>query len=229
MTQLRCCPACGAAATPKDRFCGACGAALPPADAGPAAPPAVETGPLVPAPVTTHTAPPPPADPTALAKFPLWQAILFTVLSLGFWGIYWVYRVRREQCRYLGRQDDAVLQAVGSAIPIWNFFVARNVWREADEMIGRAGTTRIGYRDFLVIYIVLYAVSFIIGVAALGIPVLFIIVQSRLNAALDALAGGTAPTMRFTFWSLVWIAIPLIILTAFVALVIAIAATFAGV
>lgn len=234
MTARRFCTACGAAAGPTDRFCGACGAALPADDAGTAVEPdvppsAVDTEPLVPTVPTTSDSPPPPADPTALAKFPMWQAIVFTILSLGLWGVYWVYRVRREQCRYLGREDDAVLQAFGSVIPIWNCFVVRNLWREADAMIDRAGTTKIGYRDFTVIFIVLYAASFVIGIAGLGIPILYVVVQSRLNTALDALAGGTAPTMRFTFWSLFWIALPLLLFIGLIALIIAIAASFAGV
>lgn len=235
MSEERFCTACGAPAAPADRFCGSCGAKLPAVDAGVAVVPAahssaVDTGPLVPPGPTTSAPPPaPPADPTALAKFPMWQAVVFTILSFGLWGVYWVYRVRREQCRYFGRDDDAVLQAFGSVIPIWNCFVVRNLWREADAMIDRAGTTRIGYRDFTVIYIVLYAASFVIGIAGLGIPILYVVVQSRLNAALDALAGGTAPTMRFTFWSLFWIALPLILTVALIAFVIALAAAFAGV
>lgn len=175
------------------------------------------------------TPPPPPLDdPQLLARFPMWQAIVFTILSLGLWGTYWVYRVRRQQCRYLGREDDAVLQAFGANIPIWNVFVARNVWREADEMIGRAGTERIGYRDFTIIYAILYGVGIFFSPALLGLPVLFVIVQSRLNKGLDALSGGTAPDVRFTFWSLFWIVLPLFLLVALAVFIGVIAATFAG-
>jgi hypothetical protein len=232
VTEQRFCTSCGAALVATDHFCGACGAAVTTTPESPTAPApvAVDTGPLVPAPLTAETTPPPaPDNPSVLAKFPMWQAVLFTILSGGLWGIYWVYRVRREQCRYLGREDDAVLQAFGSIIPIWNCFVVRNVWREADAMIDRAGTTKIGYRDFTIIYIVLYAVSFAVGIVGLGIPVLYVIVQSRLNAALDRLSGGEAPTMRFTFWSLFWIILPLILLVVLAIIIVAVVAALAGV
>lgn len=176
--------------------------------------------------MSAHTAPP--DDLSQLAKFPLWQAILFNVLSAGFWGTYWVYRVRREQCRYLGRESDAVLQAVGSLVPVWNCFVVRNLWREADEMIGRAGTKRIGYRDFTALFIAFYGGGIILPPVWFGIPVLFVIVQMRLNDGLDALSGGTAPTMRFTFWSLIWILIPFLLFAALLLFIYAIA-TMAGV
>jgi hypothetical protein len=164
-------------------------------------------------------APPPTDDPQLLAKFPMWQAIVFNILSGGLWGTYWVYRVRRQQARYLGREDDAVLQAVGANIPIWNVFVVRNVWREADEMIVRAGTEKVGYRDFTIIFAILYGVGVFFSPALIGIPVLYIIVQSRLNKGLDALSGGTAPDMRFTFWSLFWIVLPILLFVGLILLI----------
>jgi hypothetical protein len=262
MTQDLLCSACGAFVSTTDRLCSSCGAPIAEGasptelDAPPLPGDQAEPLPSAPAAVATPSAQPP-ADSAVLAKFPIWQAVLLNILSFGLWGLYWVYRVRLGQCHYLVREDDAKRQAFGSIIPIWNCIVVRNLWREADEIISRAGARRIGYRTFTSIFIVLYATKVVFGTtalgiigtapagetfililyatsivfafAALGIPVLYVIVQSRLNNALDTLSGGVAPTMRFTFWAFFWFALPLIVFGGLIAFIIAIAATFAGV
>jgi hypothetical protein len=215
----RYCPKCGVEARDGARFCAACGVEVPGETGGASA---GQAAPLVPAaPVENFVVPPVPLVPVQrevssgtsvaaqdLAVFPWWQVIVFLILSFGFWAPYWFFCTRKQLNTVLanGKTDPGV-QALGMFVPIWSFWVARDLWRDINDAAKRAGTQGIDSKSYTVAYVIcsIPIINYIGGIVML---VLFVITQSRLMSALTALAGGKTINRRLTVWNVVWVVVP---------------------
>jgi hypothetical protein len=156
-------------------------AAQPPAaptqPGGPPAPPGYQQPPAA---ATTE------ADPYHGQKFPMGRAWIFTILSFGLWGFYWFYSTRKQIDQELGGQrDDALLHTLGLLVPILNFFVIYWLWRDISLVCERAGVGGFSAGGYLAGLILL---SFV----ALGAPIMYTLVLSKLNEYWDRRAGGVA-------------------------------------
>ncbi len=219
----RYCPKCGVEARDGARFCAACGIeVLGVAGNAPApTPPVAATPPVPSAPADSFVVPAPPPPPVQhavsntttvaaedLAMFPWWQVIVFFIVSFGCWSPYWVYRTRKQLNAVLanGKTDPGV-QTLGMFVPIWTFWVARDLWRDVTDVSKRAGTSGTDSKTYTIVYVIC-SLPIINYVGWIGVLILFAITQSRLMGATTALAGGTTINRRITVWSIVWVVVP---------------------
>ncbi|MDQ3720374.1 MAG: hypothetical protein M3350_06280 [Actinomycetota bacterium] len=127
------------------------------------------------------------AEPNHGKKFGIGRAWGFTILSFGLWGYYWFYVTRKQVDQELGgHRDDALLHTLGLLVPILNFFVVYWLWRDISLVRGRAGLSEFSAGGYLA--------GLIIGAFfAVGVPLFYTLVLSKLNEYWDRRAGGVAP------------------------------------
>ncbi len=192
------CQACKTSVGVDDAFCGVCGAKVVHASTESAAMvmPVAFSEPVT-TPVTIDAG-------TDLANFAMWQAIVFSIISLGAWPLYWFYCTRKQiSAINHDERHDPGLQTFGIAVPIWQIFVARDLWRDIDLVAKKAGTEGTNTGRYTTWFALTY-VPFLNYVAVIVVLCMFVITLARLREALNALSGGTAPTRRLTPWSAVW-------------------------
>jgi hypothetical protein len=149
-------------------------------------------------------------------KRPVGRVVLFTILSLGLYGFYWLYTTRKQLDQQLGDgRDDAVLHTVGFIVPILNFFIVYWLWRDLNDL-----RVRRGLEEFpVILYLVL---TILIPFAAIFT---YISVLGKLNEYWDAATNGQATTAPVTtaekiivalgvLYFLFWIVIIIVIIVA---------------
>jgi len=95
-------------------------AAAPPANAQPPAPAA---------------APPPGASSDAYAlKRPIGRQVILYAMSFGLWGFYWFYDTRKKLNGEMGKPDDAGVKTACMLIPIYNIFLAYQLWDDLNTV-----------------------------------------------------------------------------------------------
>ena len=232
----RFCAGCGTE-IPEERR-GATGTVISATPVPPPPAPAVDTEPA-PAAGASPSSPPPPSVPipaqapsgaasapapaaagaapgASFEVFPWWQFVFFPIASVGLWSLYWFYCTRKQVNALIanGRTDPGV-QTFGAVVPIWQCWVARDMWRDINLVATRSGTRGLDSTAYTVMYVVFGYVP-IANYLSFIILILFCITQGRFAAAMDACSGGRAPRRRLTPWSVVWAALPL---TALVVLI----------
>jgi hypothetical protein len=154
----------------------------------------------------------------ALQVFPWWQFIIFPIISVGLWSVYWFYCTRKQVNELNGNaRTDAGVQTVGAVVPIWQCWVARDIWRDIDLVAKRAGTKGIDSGTYTTLYVVFGYVP-IANYFGFILLILFCITQGRFISAIDALSGGRAVRRKLTVWSAVWAFLPLVVAAVLVTL-----------
>ncbi len=202
------CQACKTSVGVDDAFCGVCGAKVVPASTE-------SDAMIVPVAFSEPATTPVTIDAgTDLANFAMWQAIVFWIISLGIWTLYWFYCTRKQisAINHDGR-DDPGLQTFGMAVPIWQIFVARDLWRDIDLVAKKAGTEGINTGRYTTWFALAY-VPYLGSIAAIVVLFMYENTLARLRLALNALSGGTAPTRRLAPWSAVWAFGPILVAIA---------------
>lgn len=186
-------------------------AALPLTTPIPAEPPSGATPPHAPAVAAVR-------PDASFEVFPWWQFVFFPIMSIGLWSLYWFYCTRKQVNALIanGRTDPGV-QTLGAAVPFWQCWVARDLWRDIDIVAERAGTHRVDAKAYTVMYVVFGYVPIASNFSFI-ILILFCITQGRFAAAMDVCSGGRAPRRRLTPWNVIWAVLPLTAVLGLVAI-----------
>jgi hypothetical protein len=117
--------------------------AAPPPFASPPAPPIQEHGtqryaaapPANAQPPAPAAAPPPGASSDAYAlKRPIGRQVILYAMSFGLWGFYWFYDTRKKLNGEMGKPDDAGVKTACMLIPIYNIFLAYQLWDDLNTV-----------------------------------------------------------------------------------------------
>ncbi len=219
------CSACGTQAREGAKYCGECGGALPDevaisatqVTAAPTVPmvdtsPALVAQPQVGVQVLGERGTSSELESADLVVFPWWQIIVFSIVSGGIWSIYWVYATRKQLNSLLanGRTDPGV-QTLGYCIPIWQYWIVRDLWRDINAVSNRAGSKGVNSASFTAIFIIC-SLPIINYVGWIGVGVIYLITQSRLMGAIAQLANGKIKNRRLSSGNVLWAAIPFSVL-----------------
>ncbi len=212
------CQTCKTSVGVDDAFCGVCGAIVVPASTESVMAMPVAFSEPATTPVTIDAG-------TDLATFAIGRAIVFYIISSGIWGLYWFYCTRKQisAINHDGR-DDPGLQTFGMVIPIWQIFVARDLWRDIDLVAKKAGTEGIDTRRYTTWFALAY-IPYLGAIAAIVVFFMYGHTLQRLREALNALSGGTAPTRPWTRWGVVWAFGPICLVAIAFAILIGVTAT----
>lgn len=114
-------------------------------------------------------------------KLPLGRVIGFSVLSLGLYGVWWLYTVRGQLDQQLGDgRDDATMHTLGLFVPILNWFVVYWLWRDLNFL-----RTRVGLPPF---ELTGYLIGSILGLSFVFFP----LVANQLEEYWDRSTSGMA-------------------------------------
>ncbi|MFB6159836.1 MAG: DUF4234 domain-containing protein [Haloferacaceae archaeon] len=81
------------------------------------------------------------ADGDGFAERSIGKAVGLFVITLGFYGIYWIHRFHTE-LRAEGEDEfSPLVRTVGMAIPLYNLYVMWQDCQGIEETLGRDATT----------------------------------------------------------------------------------------
>jgi hypothetical protein len=120
------------------------------------------------------------------------RVIIFYLLS-PLYAFYWFYQTRNVVTQAVGGKDQVGLQTLGLIVPILNIFIMYWLFRDVDKFNRANGGQGFPALWFILGPIILAIIPLIGMIAPLVGLVLFIIVLSRLNEALDKQGATEAP------------------------------------
>lgn len=120
------------------------------------------------------------------------RVIIFSILS-PIYVFYWFYQTRSVVTQAVGGKDQVGLQTLGLIVPILNLFILYWLFRDIDKYNKANGGQGFPALWFILGPIILSIIPFIGLIAPLVALVLYIIVLSRLNEALDKQGATDAP------------------------------------
>lgn len=120
------------------------------------------------------------------------RVIIFYLLS-PLYAFYWFYQTRNVVTEAVGGKDQVGLQTLGLIVPILNLFILYWLFRDIDKFNKAQGGQGFPALWFILGPIILAIIPVIGLIAPLVGLVLFIIVLSRLNEALDKQGATEAP------------------------------------
>jgi hypothetical protein len=139
---------------------------------------------------------------------------LWTIVSAGFWPIAWVRDTLRDIGDEVGEDTSPGLWAFLSIFPLVNLVATFYIWRHIDGFLRQSGRDGLNLGLYFGLFVVLY---FFFG---LGVVVLFVLVQNRLNDAWIARKGGAAIAAPLSGLGKVLVALGMLAWVAGIALIV---------
>jgi hypothetical protein len=139
---------------------------------------------------------------------------LWSIVSAGLWPIAWVRDTLRDIGDELGEDTSPVLWAILSIFPLVNLVATFFIWRHIDAFLRQSGRDGLNLGVYFGLFVVLYLFF------GLGVVVLFVLVQNRLNDAWIARKDGAAVAAPLSGLGKVLIAIGVLAWIAGIALVV---------
>ena len=120
------------------------------------------------------------------------RVIIFYLLS-PLYAFYWFYQTRTVVTQQVSSKDQVGLQTLGLIVPILNVFILYWLFRDIDKFNKAQGGQGFPALWFILGPIILSIIPVIGLIGPLVALVLFIIVLTRLNEALDKQGATEAP------------------------------------